>query len=62
MPNPPTKRAGGRARGASRGVWGEEPPREALCYATGDRSSRIDRRSRTRRRPNRPNRAPSTSA
>eukprot|EP00969_Alexandrium_andersonii_P372931 15482850-Alexandrium_andersonii.AAC.1 len=58
MRNLPAKPAGGRARGASRGGPGAEPPREALCYATGYRSNRVDRRNRTRRRPNRPNRVP----
>eukprot|EP00969_Alexandrium_andersonii_P225375 9954082-Alexandrium_andersonii.AAC.1 len=58
MPNLPTKRARGRAGGASQGCPGGGTPREALCYATGYRSNRIARRSRTRQRPNRPNRAP----
>eukprot|EP00969_Alexandrium_andersonii_P216799 9575322-Alexandrium_andersonii.AAC.1 len=53
MPNLHTKRAGGRAGGASRAG-----ARQALCYATGYRSDRIDRRNRTRRSPNRPNRVP----
>eukprot|EP00969_Alexandrium_andersonii_P157586 6964732-Alexandrium_andersonii.AAC.1 len=58
MLNLPTKRAGGRARGASRGVRRAEPPWEALCYATGYRSNRNDRQNRTRWRPSRPSRVP----
>eukprot|EP00969_Alexandrium_andersonii_P309380 13672009-Alexandrium_andersonii.AAC.1 len=47
-----------RRRCFSRGVRGAEPSREALWYATGYRSNRIDRWNRARRRPNRPNQAP----
>eukprot|EP00969_Alexandrium_andersonii_P214484 9471533-Alexandrium_andersonii.AAC.1 len=43
------ERGGGRAGGPSRGVRWADPPREALCYAGGNRWNRIDRRSRARR-------------
>eukprot|EP00969_Alexandrium_andersonii_P373102 15483229-Alexandrium_andersonii.AAC.1 len=54
MPNLPTKLAGGRAGGAPGGGFRGVAARRA--YAGGYRLNRIDRWSRTRREPNRPNR------
>eukprot|EP00969_Alexandrium_andersonii_P293572 12976372-Alexandrium_andersonii.AAC.1 len=58
MPNLPTKRAGRRAGGASRGGSGvaETSPGKPCATQAGCRANQIDRRGRAQRRPNRPSR------
>eukprot|EP00969_Alexandrium_andersonii_P110703 4885823-Alexandrium_andersonii.AAC.1 len=47
MPNLPMKGAAGAPDALlKRGPGGQSRPREALCYATGWRSNRVDRRNR----------------
>eukprot|EP00969_Alexandrium_andersonii_P312448 13804465-Alexandrium_andersonii.AAC.1 len=61
MPNPPAKRAsrcaGGASRGGVQGAGGGGARRGSLALRKGI-WNRIDRGSRARRRPNRPNRVP----